>query len=1019
LFSIRFFMPTNFNILYMNQFLPHLIQVSISLKRFFIIPIFLLVFFSVSGQNSFNSADGWGSGWGIGSGFSPSAGSSLIYTATNSNGSGNRYFRFYGTGSPCGQYGPSSASLQLQPDTQYNNTTITCGNDTYAYYLDVSNTTDNYVFKSASSTAAKIVIFKIQGAIRSVATVTQLPLVASVTECHKTTVTATLDGDLAIGQSVYMRYTKDGYATSTVVPLTGSGVTYTATIPSAFNTAGANVSYYVFTSGTTTPSGADADFYTINLNANEGSNYSYSVAAGGATTNIPSPIFEQELINLGLDCGIDGKVFTSNISSLTSLDIRNKNIVSLQGIEGFSGLKDLYCADNALLNLNVSMLPNLRYLDCQNNSLTNLNVTGLTNLVTLVTWNNNLSSLDLSTTTNISYLDCDDNAFASLDVSGLANLNQFYCSGNLLTSLDVRGLTNLVNFECTSNPALVDIFVDNVQAAITKSITNDPTNDPVSPYWAKETSATYTYCKSGLSTTWNGSAWSNMEPTSETAAIISGNYNESANIDACTLTINNGAIVTIPVGYNVTLNAPITVISGSSFTLSNNANLIQTNKQTVNSGNINVNRDSSPLYRFDYTMWSSPVTGTQTLGNFSPLTDTSRFYEYNSTSNLYSTVASAGTFSSAKGYLIRMPNTWGDYVVSPPSTPLSWTGTFTGTPNNGDFSYSLSNGAYVAVGNPYPSTLNVDQFISGNNGQINGTMWFWRKRNDASNLTSYSTCTTAGCALNNGHLYPNTDYISVGQGFIVKATASGNLKFTNTMRVANNTNQFFKTKAIEKNRIWLNLSKDTNPVNQMMLAYMTGATQGVDQGIDGAFINDSQTALNSLIGNEEFAIQGRSLPFDGTDVVSLAFKTSTAGTFAIALDHMDGLFSGSQDIILKDNTTGSETDLKAGPYTFVADSGVDNSRFSLKYQKTLKVVTSSFNENSVTIYKNKGTLYVNSGAVAIANIKVFDIQGRLIAEQKNVNSNTAKISNLKVAQQVLIVKVTGQNNTVVSKKVVN
>ena len=28
-----------------------------------------------------------------------------------------------------------------------------------------------------------------------------------------------------------------------------------------------------------------------------------------------------------------------------------------------------------------------------------------------------------------------------------------------------------------------------------------------------------------------------------------------------------------------------------------------------------------------------------------------------------------------------------------------------------------------------------------------------------------------GCTLNNGHTYPNTDFISVGQGFIVKATS--------------------------------------------------------------------------------------------------------------------------------------------------------------------------------------------------------------------------------------------------------
>jgi trimeric autotransporter adhesin len=63
-------------------------------------------------------------------------------------------------------------------------------------------------------------------------------------------------------------------------------------------------------------------------------------------------------------------------------------------------------------------------------------------------------------------------------------------------------------------------------------------------------------------------------------------------------------------------------------------------------------------------------------------------------------------------------------------------------------------------------------------------------------------------------------------------------------------------------------------------------------------------------------------------------------------------------------------------------------------------------------------LYVNSGASVISNIKVYDIQGRLIAEQKNVKSNNASINNLK-ANQALIVQVTSEDNKVVNKKVVN
>jgi hypothetical protein len=519
------------------------------------------------------------------------------------------------------------------------------------------------------------------------------------------------------------------------------------------------------------------------------------------------------------------------------------------------------------------------------------------------------------------------------------------------------------------------------------------------------------------STTWTGS-WSNGAPTSSTAAIIASNYNVAANINACTLTVNNNAVVSIPSGYNVTLNGALTVSSGS-FTLENNANLIQS-LNVANSENIIVKRNSSALFRLDYTMWSSPVSGSQTLALFSPLTSTNRFYEYNTTTNLYNAITNSSTFSLAKGFLIRMPNTWVDYVVSPPSTPLSWTGTFTGIPNNGNLSYTLSlaGTGLNAVGNPYPSTLNIDNFITGNSGNINGTLYFWRKRNDATNLTSYSTCTTAGCSLQNSHIYPNIDYISIGQGFIVKATST-TLNFTNSMRVANNTNQFFKTKQIEKNRIWLNLSNDAKPVNQILLAYMTGATMEIDPAIDGAYFNDSQTALNSLIGSEEFAVQGRPLPFDGTDEVPLSFKATTPGNYTIAIDHVDGLFSGNQDIILKDNDNGKEANLKLDSYTFTAPAGATTTRFSLKYQKTLGINTPTFDENNIAVYKNLEKIHIKSNGISIDNVKLFDIRGRLLLEKTKVNATETSIESSKYADQVLIVKITSADKKEVTKKIVN
>jgi hypothetical protein len=260
----------------------------------------------------------------------------------------------------------------------------------------------------------------------------------------------------------------------------------------------------------------------------------------------------------------------------------------------------------------------------------------------------------------------------------------------------------------------------------------------------------------------------------------------------------------------------------------------------------------------------------------------------------------------------------------------------------------------------------------------------------------------------------------VGQGFITKTgVAATSLVFTNAMRLGTASTQFFKTKQVtEKSRVWLNLTNTAGLFSQTLVGYLDEATLGVDNGIDGKYINDSATALTSNINGEEYTIQGRPA-FDASDVVALNFKTDVAGDYTIALDHFDGLFTAGQDIYLKDNNTGAETDLKAGSYTFAAASGVDNTRFSLKYQKTLKVDDAVFNENNVAVYAKNGSLYVNSGEMAINTIQVYDVQGRLLAERKGLKTTTAILENLKANNQVLLVKVLGANNKVVTKKVVN
>jgi trimeric autotransporter adhesin len=520
------------------------------------------------------------------------------------------------------------------------------------------------------------------------------------------------------------------------------------------------------------------------------------------------------------------------------------------------------------------------------------------------------------------------------------------------------------------------------------------------------------------STTWNGATWSNGTPTSSKSVLITGNYSQAANINACSLTVNNNAIVSIPSGYNVTLNGALTVSSGS-FTLNNNANLIQTS-DVANSGNIIVKRNSSALLRLDYTAWSSPVTNNASLflQSFSPATSSNRFYNYTTSSNLYTAIVSPSTtnFALGKGYLIRMPNTH-------PTTPTIWNGSFTGVPNNGVIPITMANEGvgkrFNLIGNPYPSPISMTQFVADNSTKITGTLYFWRKTNGSSNPT-YSTWTNGVFTSNGGAQVVNPlGIIQTGQGFLVEAlNSSTSVTFNNGQRVANNANQFFKTKEIERSTIWLNATSTTGNFSQMAVSYTTNATQGVDE-YDGKYYNDGAIALNSILDNADYVIQGRALPFDGTDEVPLSFTAANAGEYSISTDHVDGLFTGNQDIILNDSETGTETNLKTGSYTFTAAAGQSNTRFTLKYQKTLGISAQAFDDNSIVVFKNNGSIHIKSNGTAIYNVQLFDVRGRLIAEKSKVNSNETSIESAKFANEVLIVKITSADNKVVNKKIAN
>jgi len=53
------------------------------------------------------------------------------------------------------------------------------------------------------------------------------------------------------------------------------------------------------------------------------------------------------------------------------------------------------------------------------------------------------------------------------------------------------------------------------------------------------------------------------------------------------------------------------------------------------------------------------------------------------------------------------------------------------------------------------------------------------------------------------------------------------------------------------------------------------------------------------------------------------------------------------------------------------------------------------------------------------SVKVFDVTGRLVLEQKSVNATTTSLRNLAAVKQALLIQITSDDNRVVTKKAIN
>lgn len=160
----------------------------------------------------------------------------------------------------------------------------------------------------------------------------------------------------------------------------------------------------------------------------------------------------------------DGLVSLLEARSITKIDVYNKEIASLQGIECMPNLTSLDFGKNQVSSLDTSHNPALTKLGCYSNSLTSIDVSGNPALTELSFGNNRVSTLDVSHNPALTKLEFYNNAVTALDVSHNPALTELSCGKNQISVLDVSACPELSTLYCAENPYLTVIWLATGQA---------------------------------------------------------------------------------------------------------------------------------------------------------------------------------------------------------------------------------------------------------------------------------------------------------------------------------------------------------------------------------------------------------------------------------------------------------------------------------------------------------------------------------------------------------------------------
>jgi hypothetical protein len=402
-------------------------------------------------------------------------------------------------------------------------------------------------------------------------------------------------------------------------------------------------------------------------------------------------------------------------------------------------------------------------------------------------------------------------------------------------------------------------------------------------------------------------------------------------------------------------------------------------------------------------------------------------FKFQNVTPLYANWASVGpngTLLASQGFTLKGSN----------AATATQNYTFVGKPNSGTITTPIAANNLNLSGNPYPSAIDANAFISANLSSTNGALYFWEhySTNNTHNLAEYqggyATRTLVGgtppvapvevSGLGYSSRIPSR-YIPVGQGFFIKGNATGGaIVFDNSIRgfVKEddiNSNIMFKSALMAEDlssnendivisdhfaKIRLGFDSNNGYHRQILLGFMDeNATGGFDNGYDALNIENLPNDIYFINESNKLIIQGDG-SFHPENIYPLGVKCGGVGSVQFVLDGLEN-FDGLQNVYIYDSRTKKYHNIMNEPFEVKLSIGTYTERFSLRFQEEYPnsekkkdllvkadaiIVDFTSNNNTINIKNNLSDTTVKS-------VLLYNLLGQTIATWKVTDQNQSDI----------------------------